>query len=95
MKNYSLKALAVTMLFITSNISAQSEDNPWQISIGMTAIDFYPVGDHEDYNQTFSGDTFEDMFNVSDHWNISPSLDSCRVISATSLPKPAPMIAAV
>ena len=57
MKNYSLKALAVIMLFITSNISAQSEDNPWQISIGMTAIDFYPVGDHEDYNQTFSGDT--------------------------------------
>ena len=79
MKNYSLKALAVTMLFITSNISAQSEDNPWQISIGMTAIDFYPVGDHEDYNQTFSGDTFEDMFNVSDHWNISPSVSYLSV----------------
>ena len=79
MKNYSLKALAVIILFITSNISAQSEDNPWQISIGMTAIDFYPVGDHEDYNQTFSGDTFEDMFNVSDHWNISPSVSYLSV----------------
>ena len=37
-----------------------------------------PVGDHEDYNQTFSGDTFEDMFNVS-HWNISPSVSYLSV----------------
>ena len=74
MKNYSLKALAAIMLFAAVSVNAQSEDNPWQISIGMTAVDFYPVGQHEDYNQTFSGDNFEDFFNVSDHWNISPSI---------------------
>ena len=79
MKNYSLKALAAIMLFAAVSVNAQSEDNPWQISIGMTAVDFYPVGNHEDYNQTFSGDNFEDFFNVSDHWNISPSISYLSV----------------
>ena len=79
MKNYSLKILAFIMLFMTTGIKAQSEDNPWQISIGMTAVDFYPVGNHEGYNQTFSGDNFEDFFNVSDHWNISPSISYLSV----------------
>ena len=71
------------MLFMTVNINAQTEDNPWQISIGMTAVDFYPVGNHAGKNggidQSFSGDTFEDMFNVSDHWNISPSISYLSV----------------
>lgn len=79
MKNYSLKALAGIMLFMTAGINAQTEDNPWQISIGMTAIDFYPVGNHEPGQELFSGDTFEDMFNVSDHWNISPSISYLSV----------------
>ena len=67
------------MLFMAVNINAQTEDNPWQISIGVTAVDFYPVGNHEDYNQSFSGDNFEDFFNVSDHWNISPSVSYLSV----------------
>ena len=74
MKSYSLRVLALIMLFISANVNAQSEENPWQISVGMTAIDFYPVGNHEPGQELFSGDTFEDMFNVSDHWNISPSI---------------------
>ena len=79
MRNYSLKALTALMLFTAVSVNAQSEDNPWQVSIGMTAVDFYPVGNHEDYNQTFSGDNMEDFFNVSDHWNISPSISYLSV----------------
>ncbi len=74
MKNNLFKVLALVMFFISANTNAQSEENPWQLSVGMTAIDFYPVGNHEPGQELFSGDTFEDMFNVSDHWNISPSL---------------------
>ena len=74
MKNNLFKVLALVMFFISANTNAQSEENPWQVSVGMTAIDFYPVGNHEPGQELFSGDTFEDMFNVSDHWNISPSL---------------------
>ena len=74
MKNNLFKVLALVMFFISANTNAQSEENPWQVSVGMTAIDFYPVGNHEPGQEFFSGDTFEDMFNVSDHWNISPSL---------------------
>ena len=74
MKSYSLRVLALITLFISANVNAQSEENPWQISVGVTAIDFYPVGNHEPGQELFSGDTFEDMFNVSDHWNISPSI---------------------
>ena len=70
MKNYSLKVIAAIMLFAAVSVNAQSEDNPWQISIGMTAIDFYPVGNHS----SVQGKNLEDMFNVSDHWNISPSV---------------------
>jgi hypothetical protein len=41
------------MLFMTTGINAQSEDNPWQISIGMTAVDFYPVGNMKSITKHF------------------------------------------
>ena len=43
MKNF--KSLALTFMLITfvTNVNAQTEDNPWQISIGINAVDVYPV----------------------------------------------------
>ena len=79
MKSYLLKVLVIVFFVASVNLTAQSEENPWQISVGMTAIDFYPVGTHEPGQELFSGDTFEDMFNVSDHWNISPSISYLSV----------------
>ncbi|GAA3776265.1 OmpA family protein [Corallibacter vietnamensis] len=57
-----------------SNTYAQDENNPWAISFGVNAVDFYPTGENAPL-----GDYFDEYFNVSDHWNILPSLSSLTV----------------
>jgi OmpA-OmpF porin, OOP family len=58
-----------------SNANAQDKNNPWQITIGANAVDAYPSGDGGLFSQTI-GDEF---FNVTDHWNILPSLSTISV----------------
>ncbi|KAB7528541.1 OmpA family protein [Flagellimonas olearia] len=72
MKHLS-KLLVVALVFVgINNIQAQDENNPWQISFGVNAIDAYPTNDE---NNPFSSTTlFDQYFNVSDHWNILPSV---------------------
>ncbi|MCA0958760.1 MULTISPECIES: OmpA family protein [Flavobacteriaceae] len=72
MKHLS-KLLVVALVFVGINsIQAQDENNPWQVSIGVNAIDAYPTNDS---NNPFSSTTlFDEYFNVSDHWNILPSV---------------------
>lgn len=74
MKNLS-RLLFVVVLFISfSATHAQDKNNPWAVTIGANAVDLYPVG--EDMPQ---GDYFDEYFNVSDHWNIFPSLSTISV----------------
>ncbi|KQC30741.1 OmpA family protein [Flagellimonas eckloniae] len=72
MKHLS-KLLVVALVFMgVNNIQAQDENNPWQISFGVNAIDVYPTNDE---NNPFSSTTlFDEYFNVTDHWNILPSV---------------------
>ena len=72
MKHLS-KLLVVALVFVGINsIQAQDENNPWQITIGANAIDAYPTNDS---NNPFSSSTlFDEYFNVTDHWNILPSV---------------------
>ncbi len=72
MKHLS-KLLVVALVFVGINsIQAQDENNPWQISFGVNAIDAYPTNDE---NNAFSSTTlFDEYFNVTDHWNILPSV---------------------
>ena len=72
MKHLS-KLLVVALVFVGINsIQAQDENNPWQVSIGVNAIDVYPTNDE---NNPFSSTTlFDEYFNVTDHWNILPSV---------------------
>ena len=67
------KLLAVLILS-TWGLSAQNEANPWQLTIGVNAVDVYPVG--EDAPQ---GAYFDEFFNVTDHWNILPSLSTLTI----------------
>tara|TARA_R110001583_G_scaffold48013_7_gene150174 strand:+ start:10503 stop:11831 length:1329 start_codon:yes stop_codon:yes gene_type:complete len=57
-----------------SNANAQDKNNPWQITIGTNAVDFYPTAENPPL-----GDMFSEYFNVGDHWNILPSLSSISV----------------
>ncbi len=77
MKHLS-KLLVVALVFVGINsIQAQDENNPWQVSIGVNAIDAYPTNDS---NNPYSSSTlFDEYFNVSDHWNILPSVSYVAV----------------
>ncbi|GAA4268931.1 OmpA family protein [Hyunsoonleella aestuarii] len=57
-----------------SNVNAQDENNPWQITIGVNAVDAYPSGD----NAPFSETVFSKFFDV-DNYNILPSLSTISV----------------
>ena len=66
MKHLS-KLLVVSLLFVgLSNIHAQDENNPWQVSFGANAIDVYPTSDVSSFGNEY--------FNATDHWNILPSI---------------------
>ena len=62
---------AMLLVLGFSNTYAQDEDNPWAISFGVNAVDFYPTGEDAPL-----GGYFDEYFNASDHWNILPSLSS-------------------
>ncbi|RKR14929.1 thrombospondin type 3 repeat-containing protein [Maribacter vaceletii] len=68
MKHLS-KLLVVALLVVGfNNIQAQDENNPWQVTFGVNAVDVYPTGDFP--NSSFGNE----LFNATDHWNILPSI---------------------
>ena len=69
MKNFKSLALSFMLVIFAANINAQTEDNPWQISLGVNAVDVYPVGEPSP-----QGELFDEFFNATNHWNIYPSL---------------------
>jgi outer membrane protein OmpA-like peptidoglycan-associated protein len=62
------------VLVVSFNANAQDENNPWKISLGVNAVDLYPVGEDAPL-----GDYFDEFFNADDHWNMLPSLSSISV----------------
>ncbi|GAA3572835.1 OmpA family protein [Snuella lapsa] len=64
---------AMLLVLGYSNANAQDKNNPWQINIGANAVDFYPTGEDG------QGEIFDEYFNVTDHWNILPSLSTISV----------------
>ena len=77
MKNLSRLLFAMLLVFGLSNANAQDEDNPWQFSFGLNAVDLYPVG--EDAPQ---GDMFDEYFNVKDHYNFGPYANISRYLGS-------------
>lgn len=74
MKNLSRLLFVAVLLMTFSTSNAQDQNNPWAISVGTNAIDLYPVGE-----DTPQGDYFDEYFNVTDHWNIMPSISTISV----------------
>ncbi len=80
MKN--LSRLLFVMLFVISysNVNAQDKNNPWQITIGVNAVDAYPSGDGLlTTGGTASETIFDEFVNAEDHFNILPSLSTISV----------------
>lgn len=69
-----ISKLLVVLILASWGLSAQNEANPWQLSIGVNAVDVYPVGENAP-----QGPYFDEFFNVTDHWNILPSLSTLTV----------------
>ncbi|PWH84023.1 cell envelope biogenesis protein OmpA [Algibacter marinivivus] len=75
MKNLSRLLFAMLLVLGYSNVNAQDQNNPWQITIGVNAVDGYPSGDGAPFSETFG----DELFNATDHWNILPSLSTISV----------------
>ncbi|WP_345192341.1 OmpA family protein [Algibacter agarivorans] len=75
MKNLSRLLFAMLLVLGYSNANAQDNNNPWQITIGVNAVDAYPSGDGGLFSETI----FDEFANVTDHWNILPSLSTISV----------------
>ena len=80
MKHLSKFLVIAALIVGFNNLQAQDENNPWQITIGINAIDAFPANADqlsEALGQTSSfGNEF---FNANDHWNILPSLSYVSV----------------
>ena len=74
MKNLSRLLFAMLLVLGYSNANAQDKNNPWQITIGVNAVDFYPTGENAPL-----GEYFDEFANVTDHYNILPSLSTISV----------------
>ena len=71
MKNLKSLALTFMLIIFVANANAQTEDNPWQISIGINAVDVYNLGHHSSLDNLFDG-----FFDPTSNWNIFPSLST-------------------
>jgi outer membrane protein OmpA-like peptidoglycan-associated protein len=76
MKQLSRLLVVALVLLGFNNIQAQNEDNPWQFTIGINAVDVYPTNSKPSsaFPPYETGGLFDEYFNVNDHWNILPSI---------------------
>ena len=75
MKHLSRFLLASLLVLGFSTANAQDENNPWAVSIGVNAVDIFPTGG----DLPVQGGIFDEYFNVSDHWNMLPSVSKLAV----------------
>ena len=74
MKNLSRLLFVAVLMFGLSGANAQDKNNPWGFTLGVNAVDPYPVG--EDAPQ---GPFFDEFFNANDHWNIFPAVSRLAI----------------
>ncbi len=74
MKNLSRLMFALLLVIGYSNVNAQDENNSWQFSFGVNAVDFYPTGENAPL-----GKYFDEFFNVKDHYNVVASLSTFTI----------------
>ena len=80
--SFNLKIyVIISLLLLCTNSFSQYNENKWTISASFDAVDLYPTGIKTDAPYYPQGGIFEDLFNVSDHWNFGgPSVSISKLI---------------
>jgi outer membrane protein OmpA-like peptidoglycan-associated protein len=79
MKQFS-KLLVACALIIGFTANAQTEQNPWGMTIGANAINFMGAGNVGFIgNSGFDANGLSEAFNVADQWNFVPSISQLTV----------------
>jgi len=76
-----IKRIFLSFAFLATILASehsfgQDKNNPWYLSVGINAVDTYPVGED---NRPLTGGFPNEMYNVDEHWNILPSLSTLYV----------------
>jgi len=80
MKNFG-KLLVACALVLGVSANAQTEDNPWSVTIGANAVDFASAG-NDGVITNATGDeapVFNEFFNIQDHWNYVPAISQLTI----------------
>jgi hypothetical protein len=76
------KIAVLALLFVgLSNVNAQDANNPWQISVGINAVDVYPTNSERASQLPAyqTGKMFSEFLSIKEHWNMVPSVSYVHV----------------
>ena len=75
MKNLSRLVFVTLLVMATGNVNAQDKNNPWQITVGVNAVDALGTG-----NQVGNEDIgFSRLYDVGGEWSVSPATSMLSV----------------
>ena len=75
MKNLSRLVFVTLLVMAIGNVNAQDKNNPWQITVGVNAVDALGTG-----NQVGNEDIgFSRLYDVGGEWSVSPSMSMLSV----------------
>jgi len=80
MKQFS-KILVACALILGVSANAQTEDNPWSVTVGANAINFLAAGNDGQVGNSGIEEAkmFTEFFNVEDQWNYVPAISQLTV----------------
>ena len=77
MNNFVKIFFVFSMIFFTTKSLSQDKNNPWQISVGTSAVNFYGTG--QEGLCVGCNDLFQDYFEVDKYWNIQTFFSTASI----------------
>ena len=77
MNNFVKIFFVFSMIFFTTKSLSQDKNNPWQISLGTSAVNFYGTAQEGLY--AGCNDLFQDYFAVDKYWNIQTFFSTASI----------------
>ena len=77
MNNFVKIFFVFSMIFFTTKSLSQDKNNPWQISVGTSAVNFY--GTAQEGLCDGCNDLFQDYFEVDKYWNIQTFFSTASI----------------